>query len=924
MVEILRLHKKTLNVNGSQRTVLVSDQDSLADVIRQQLGLWGTKVGCRLNQCGICSVILNDKLVRSCMVKMAKVEDGAKLLTIEGIGTPEHLHPLQAAWVKYGGAQCGFCTPGFIVSAYALLQENPAPTREQVRAWFQKNRNACRCTGYKVLVDAVMAAAAVLRGEQPEESLYFSLGEDGRIFGTAYPRPSAVAKVTGTYEYGADTGLFLPRETLRLALVQAKVSHANILRIDTSEAEKMPGVAAVITHKDVKGNNRINGFVLYPWNKGDGFDRPILNDEKIFQYGDALAIVCADTQAHADAAAAMVKVEVEELPAYMNAREAVAEDAVEIHPGTPNKFFEQNLAKGEDSKALLENSYLVLEREYYTQRQPHLVMEPDVGYGYYDDTGRLTIHSKSVGVYCHADMIAEGLGLKPEEVRMIQNNAGGTFGYKLSPTLEALIGVAVMHTGRPCYLEFTMHQQLTYTGKRSPFFSKIRLGCDRDGKLTAMENEVLADHGAYSEFGDLLLVKNIEFTCAGYHLNSMRGKNAITFTNHAYGAAMRAYGSPQAFFAGESIIDELARAYGMDPFEFRYQNVYNEDSTTPTGCSPDVVVIRGLLDKLRPAYQQAQAVKAAFPAGKIKRGVGVSLGIYSCGDDGYDNSEAAVELQPDGKIAVYLTWEDHGQGGDMGALVSVHEAFRQLGYPKAAEDFIIINNDTGRCPNSGYAAGSRSQLMVGNAIWDAAENLIRAMRKEDGSFRTYEEMMAEDLPLYYLGVYNTSPYVSATDEQGTQGNPFVAYMYAAFVSEVEVDTETGTTKVKKITAAYDVGRIANRLVVEGQAYGGLAQGIGMALSEDFEDLKAHTTLVKSGLPYIEDVPDDITLIFQETPRKHSKFGCAGVGEAVTTAPHVSIINAIDDACGARIRRLPAYPEKVLQALKDKEREQNQQ
>ncbi|MEG1997916.1 MAG: molybdopterin cofactor-binding domain-containing protein, partial [Clostridiales bacterium] len=224
------------------------------------------------------------------------------------------------------------------------------------------------------------------------------------------------------------------------------------------------------------------------------------------------------------------------------------------------------------------------------------------------------------------------------------------------------------------------------------------------------------------------------------------------------------------------------------------------------------------------------------------------------------------------------------------------------------------------CPNSGYAAGSRSQLMVGTAIWDAAENLVKAMKKEDGSFRSYAEMIAEDIPVYQLGVFDTSTFdICATDEQNAQGNPFLAYMYAAFVTEVEVDTETGKTTVKKNNDAYDVGKIGNRLIVEGQAYGGLAQGIGMALSEDFEDLKAHTTLAKSGLPYIEDVPDDITLYFQETPRPNSKFGCSGVGEVVMTAPHAAIINGIADACGVRIRHLPAYPEKVLAALQENRR-----
>ncbi|MEG1500662.1 MAG: molybdopterin cofactor-binding domain-containing protein, partial [Clostridiales bacterium] len=221
------------------------------------------------------------------------------------------------------------------------------------------------------------------------------------------------------------------------------------------------------------------------------------------------------------------------------------------------------------------------------------------------------------------------------------------------------------------------------------------------------------------------------------------------------------------------------------------------------------------------------------------------------------------------------------------------------------------------CPNSGNAAGSRSQVMVGNAIYDAAEKLVQALRKQDGTFRNYNELKAEDIPAYHLGVYCSAPYCEATNEEAGQGNPFIAYMYAVFLSEVEVNTLTGKTEVKRMVAAYDVGKIGNRLVVEGQAYGGLAQGIGMALSEDFEDLKAHNTLAKSGLPYINDVPDDLELHFLETPRLHSAFGSSGIGEVVTTSPHASIINAIDDACGVRIRSLPAYPHKVLAALQNK-------
>jgi aldehyde oxidoreductase len=906
--------KKDLLVNGSIRTVLVTGEEILVDVIRKQLGMTGTKVGCRVNQCGICSVLLDDKVVRACLVKMDKVADGAKITTIEGVGTPDNLHPLQAAWVKFGAAQCGICTPGFIMAAKNLLDQNNNPTREQVRDWFQKNRNVCRCTGYKPIVDAVMAAAKVMRGEMKIEDLQFKMPADGRIYGTDYPRPSGVAKVTGTFDYGADTGVKFPEGVLKLALVQAKVSHANILSIDFAEAAKMPGVEAVLTAKDVKGTNRVNGFVTYPWNKGDGFDRPLLCDEKVFQYGDVMAIVCADTEEHAKAAAEKVVVKLEELPAYMNAKAAAAADAIEIHPGTPNVFFEQATVKGEDPKALFGNAAAIIEEEYYVQRQPHLFLEPDVAYGYWDEEERLTICSKSVGIFLNSVMIVEALGIDPEKFRFIQNNAGGTFGYKLCNTIEQYIGIAVMATGKPCYLELDMTQSITYTGKRSPFFMKLKLGCDKDGKLLGLESNFLADHGAYSEFGDLLLTKGNQFIGSGYHLDNIRALGKITFTNHAYGAPMRAYGSPQSFLASESAIDELARKMGEDPFEFRYKNLYDEakGSTTPTGSAPDVYVLKQIFDKLRPKYKEALERKAKFDTPEKRRGVGVALGIYCVGNDTVDESTAACELIGDGKVAIYTTWEDHGQGGDMGALSTSHEALRELKIKP--ENIKLVLNDMAKCPDSGPAAGSRSQVFVGNAIGDACENLINAMKKADGSFRTFEEMKAENIETYYTGNYSSTPLCTTIDEKTGQFNPYVAFMYGAFVTEAEVDVKTGKVKIVKATGVYDVGKIGNKTVVEGQAYGGLAQSVGLALSEDFDDLTKHTSLMKCGIPFIADVPDDIELIFIETPRPHSKFGSSGIGEVVHCSPHAAIANAIADACGARVRDLPILPEKVLAAM----------
>ncbi len=901
--------KKTMLINGQEKKIVADPEESLANVLRKQLLLTGTKVGCNQGQCGCCSVLLQDKVVCSCATKMRRVPDNAAVTTIEGIGRPGNLHALQLAWMVHGGAQCGFCTPGFIVSAKGLLDGNPHPSRAEIRQWFQKNRNACRCTGYRQLVDAVRDAARVLRGELKMEDLAYKLPEDGHVWGGSMPRPSAEAKVTGTWDFGRDLGLHMPEDTLQLALVQAEVSHANIKSIDTSAAENMPGVHSVITHKDVKGKNRITGLITFPSNKGDGWDRPILCDTKVHQYGDAVAIVCADTEKNARAAAKEVKVELEELPAYMSAPEAMAEDAIEIHPGTPNVYFEQNLAKGGDTKPIFDQADVVTEGDYYVGRQPHMPMEPDVGFAYINDQGKLVIQSKSIGLNLHLGMIAPGMGVEPENVIMVQNPTGGTFGYKFCPTLEALVGVAALATGRPVFLSYSYFQQQTYTGKRAPFFTNLRLAADKQGKLQAMESDWTVDHGPYSEFGDLLTLRGAQFIGSGYDIPNIRGLGRTVCTNHAWGSPFRAYGSPQSEFASEVLMDELAEKLGMDPFELRYKNVYRKGGTTPNGQKPEVYSLPEMMDKLRPKYEEALKRAKADSTDELKRGVGISVGVYGAGLDGPDTAQVDLELNPDNTVSAYTTWEDHGQGADMGLLGTVHEGLRPLGL--GPDRIKLVLNDTEKCPDGGPAGGSRSQAIVGRAASVACENLLNAMRKDDGSFMGYEEMRSAGKDLRISGTWSAP--ATNCDENG-QGSPFSFYMYALFMAEVGVETATGKTEVKKMTLVADPGVINNQLVVDGQNYGGLAQGVGLALSEDFEDIQKHSTLRGAGFPYIEQIPDDMELIYVQTPRQEGPTGASGVGELPLTSPHASIINAIANACGARVRELPARPEKVLAAM----------
>jgi aldehyde oxidoreductase len=605
------------------------------------------------------------------------------------------------------------------------------------------------------------------------------------------------------------------------------------------------------------------------------------------------------------------------LPAYMNCLDAAEEDAAEIHPGTPNVFFEVDLKKGDHERVddLIDNAPYVVENSFYTQRQPHLTIEPDVGFAYTDADGVVTIHSKSIALYLAHFMICEGLGLAPEKLRLIQNPQGGNFGYKIGPTLESLCAVATMATGRPCYLEYSYHQHMIYTGKRAPTFSTVKAAAGEDGRLVALKFDLLMDHGAYSEFGDELLGKACRYTGGGYFVPTIKGHGRTSFTNHTWVSAFRAYGGPQGAFSTNILMDELADKCGLDIWEFMNRNILRSGDTLGTGERQDVYPLPELMAMTKPEYDAAVERCRRLSTPKKKRGVGLAIGIYNVGNDTADVADSDVVLNPDGSVTIYNTWEDPGQGADIGTLATAHEALRPLGL--SPEQIHLHMNDTMRCPDSGPAAGSRSQYVVGNAIVDSCNQLLKAMAKADGTYRTHAEMVEEGIATRYRGHFDAAPLCSSPDQetfQFTPLGPVPTMQYGVFMSEVEVDTATGKTTVVKMTLNADVGVIANRQAVEGQMYGGLVQGIGLALSEDFEDLEKHTNMIAAGLPFIKDAPDALVLGFLETPRPTGPFGAGGCGELPLYAPHASIINAIYHACGVRITQLPARPEKVLEGL----------
>lgn len=920
----MAFRKMWLNINGANRIFICDpERDTLADVLRR-MGLTGVKVGCGTGVCGSCSVILNGELVRSCVQKISRIEEYSTVITVEGIGTPRNLHPIQVAYMNNGAIQCGFCTPGFVVSTYALLTKNANPTRQEVRDWFHKHKNVCRCTGYKQIVNAVMDAAKVMRGEATVEDITYRHPEGEDYYGKPVVRPTALAKVCGLADYGADQELKMPDNTLHVAMVQPRIAHhAKILSIDVSEAERMPGVKKVVVAADLiaaggtnvmaEGQFHERTTVMVP-------SRKVLCDDKIYRYGDVVALAVADTKEHARAAAAKVKVEIEKLPEYLNYLDAVMPDAMRIHEDTPNIFCMQPVLKGvgleDPSKVseVMDSSAFSVEGSFYSSRQPHLTIEGDVIQAYFDEDGFLTIQCKSQGVYSSIGRIGNSLGVPKDKLRVLMNPTGASFGWSTNAGDLCLAGAAAVVMKAPVCLSMSYEEHQHFSGKRCPCYSNGRAACDADGKLTAVEFDFGMDHGAYSWGGDDVVTKQPRFAFFPYYVPHVAGLSRIANTNHNFGTAYRSYGSPQAYTLSEALMDMLAEKAGIDPFEFRWRNIAREGQTNNNSYPYRQYPMEEMMKLMKPHYDRAVAeAKAADTPGK-RRGVGLSWGGFNVTEGVTDSSSVAIELNPDGTFTKYDTYQELGQGGDIGSLMLTLEALKPLGVtPKQIR---LVQNDTKLCPDSGMSGASRTHYMSGHATIIAANKLMDAMRKPDGTYRTYDEMKVEGLETKYLGTYsNTSvPGLCRLDPNTGVGDPNPAYTYCLNLAEVEVDTATGKTRVLRFTCVDDVGKVGNIDAVNGQAFGGISHAIGFALSEDYDDVKRHTNIASSGVPYINDIPDEIEAIHYERPDDWGPFGSSGASEGFQSSGHMAVINGISNACGVRIYELPALPAKVKAGL----------
>jgi aldehyde oxidoreductase len=881
-----------MTVNGNPVTLKVNEDDRrvLLDVLRDDLRLTGAKQSCdRKGQCGACTVLVNNKAVRSCLTKVADLEH-AEVVTIEGLGAPDKPHPIQEAYVLSGAVQCGFCTPGMIMATKALLDRDPHPDDEAIKEALR--RNLCRCTGYKKIIRAVKLAADLLSEKTTLEDVRPDLSAG--LIGVSFPRPNAPALACGIAKFSAD---MRPAGALELAVARSPQAHAIIKSIDYSVAGQMPGVVGVIIARDIKGSNRLQE------------DQPLLCDKKVHVMGDAVALVAAETREQARAAAAAVVVEYEPLPVVETTARALAEGCVQIHEGSPNLCYFHRQIK-EDAGSALSGSDEVVEAEFSTQLIHQAPLEPEAAVAYFetaegDEEPKLVVVGRSINIHHHLMVLQEAVGW--ENMRYEQAFIGGQFGIKLDITAEGLAAVAAVHFNRPVRYVCSLEESMWITTKRHPFKMKVRLGANREGRLTAYNIDFTVDNGAYMSVGKAIVNRCLYMLSGSYNIPAVEAAGRLVYTNDAWGGAARGAGPPQVNFALESAMELLAQRLGIDPLEFRLLNSLKPGESISTGQVIEEWPYPGCLEALRPHYDRARREAAAMKHGRYRRGVGIAGGSFGIGRGGADRSNVAVELMPDGGLTVYGSISDPGEGNDaMLTQIAAH----LMDVPPAK--IRRVTKDTDRTPDSSTASGSRVTYMSGGAMVKAIETLKAAMA-EVGA-KGYDDMVAAGKPTWYLGTRVQD--ATLLDPETGQGAPFESRVHGAQLAEVEVDTETGKVRVVKITAAVDPGTVINPTIVEGQIEGGLDMGAGMALREEYvHGVTKDWASLK--FPTMKTSFDSEVLLLQ-TPRKKGTLGAVGVGEFVLLPTAAAIVSAIQDAvAGARICNLPATPQRVIESSRNR-------
>jgi len=847
-------------LNGSPVSIEVREGATLLELLREGCGLTSVKDGCAPEgSCGACTVLMDGKAVVSCAQPAARAA-GRSISTQEGL-TQEQRDRWGDSFVASGASQCGFCSPGIVMKAEALLAKNPNPGRDEIARALAGN--LCRCTGYVKIIDAVRLAAAAARGEplpSPERS--------GRV-GSRTARYQGRELALGDKPYVND--LRAPR-LLHGAIRFSDHPRARVLRIDTSKAETHPGVVAVVTARDVPGE-RQQGLITKDW-------RQFVAEGEVTSYvGDVLAAVAAETRVAAREAAGLIDVEYEVL-------EPVVDPVAAMEPAAPQLQSNGNLLsvskvkRGDVDAALAAATHVVTET-FHTQFVEHAFLEPESCLAVPDPEPGIALHfySQGQGVWDDRRQIASLLAMPEEKIRVTQVSNGGAFGAKEDLNVQGQASLLAVASGRPVLLTLSRSESMRFHAKRHPMHLTYTVGCDQEGRLVAVRARIVGDTGAYASVGDKVLERAAGHACSAYRVPNVDVEARAVYTNNPPAGAMRGFGANQANFAMEGMLDTLAERVGLDGWEIRWRNALESGDRFCTGqiLGPGVGLKKTLL-AVKDAYVEARAAGRAVGLACGVKNSGVGNGLKEYG-------KAILRPEADGTVTLFHSWTEMGQG--------VHTALQQIACEELGltADRVTVHVDTIRELDTGQCTASRSTVLGGRAVIEAAKKLKAAM---DGG--RVEDLAGREFYGEFL--------VDWTYKPGTGPDGAATHYAYGWATQVVVLDEDG--RLEKVVAAHDVGKVINPTLLEGQIEGAVHMGLGHALTEDFvlEGGIPRTTTLKSlgiippaGMPPVE-------CLFVEEHQPEGPYGAKGVGE-IALVPTASAVAAALHAFDAiRRTRLP--------------------
>ena len=823
----------TFTVNG--QTVNVEENQKLLRYLRDTLHLTSVKDGCSEGACGTCTVLIDGKPTRACIPQTDKLE-GKSVLTVEGLSDFEK-DVYTYAFGTAGAVQCGFCIPGMVLCAKALLDQNPAPTREE--AAFAIRNNICRCTGYVKIIDAILLAGEIFRaGEVPPAPEDWSLGQ--RV-----PRVDVEEKVTGTGIYPDD--IYLDGMIYGSA-VRSKYPRARVLAIHTEEAKALPGVVGVYTAADIPGQNKV-GHLMKDW------DTMIAVGDITHYLGDAICLVAAETPEILQRAKELVRVDYEELPMVRSPKEAMAPDAPLVHR-SGNLLAHKHIQRG-DPKAAIEKSRHVLTRRFSTPWTEHAFLEPECAVAYPDGDGVMVL-STDQGAYDTQHEIMGMLGMDADKVKVQNQLVGGGFGGKEDVTVQHQAALIAYLSKRPVKVKLTRAESILIHPKRHPMDMEFTLGCDENGIIQGVVATVTADTGAYASLGGPVLERACTHAAGPYNYQNFEIDGYAWYTNNPPAGAFRGFGVTQTCFCIESLLNEMADVVGITPWEIRYRNAIRPGQELPNGQIVDEST--GLAETLEAVKPYVDGAKYVGLACAMKN-AGVGVGIPDTG-----RCRLVIE---GGKVHIFAGASCIGQG--LGTVLT-QMVCTQTGIARA--DVVYERSNTYCAPDSGTTSGSRQTLFTGEACRRACADLVEAMKGKSLTDLEGQEFYGE-----YLG---------KTDPLGAPVPNPVSHVAYGYATQVCILNDEG--RVERIVAAHDVGKAVNPTSVEGQIEGGVVMSLGYALTERYPltDCKPTAKFGTLGLFRANQIPQ-ITPIIVEKPGLNVACGAIGIGEitSIPTAPAVA-------------------------------------